>query len=297
MKPEVYFVVGVDADPKRSSFGANDDDLMEKYSTAFALLKRAVGSKSIICVHTSPLYRDRFFRPPFIHFWEDWVGQGGELMLHPEEDLYPLPEGPIKDGTYYKDSRYMERILKEKIEFMREKGLPCAAFRGAFFGLTEQIVGALTRLGVEIDLSCAPGIVLPERAADWADAPASGYYMSRKSYRRPTRSPGGKAVFEIPLGWDGQGKDLTENYLFHERSTLKKMSGVWNAIVKRSEQTGSPQFVGFLCHTFSMGNARLRTQCENILSYMQEHGGIPVSASEGKKLYHKLVIAGALKQR
>ena len=121
--------------------------------------------------------------------------------------------------------------------------------------------------------------------------------MSQKSYRRATLSPGRKAVFEIPLGWDGQGTDLTENYLFHERSTLKKMSRIWNAIVKRGEQTGSPQFVGFLCHTFSMGNARLRTQCENILSYMQEHSGIPVSASEGKRLYHELVIAGAIKQR
>ena len=163
MKPEVYFVEGVDADPKRSSFGAKDDDVMEKYSTAFALLKGAVGSKSIICVHTSPLYRDRFFQPPFIHFWEDWVRQGGELMLHPEEDLYPLPEGPVKEETYYKDSRYMEHILKDKIEFMKKKGLPFTAFRGAFFGLTEQIVGALKRLEVKIDLSCAPEIVLPEK--------------------------------------------------------------------------------------------------------------------------------------
>jgi hypothetical protein len=289
MTPEVYFVVGVDSDPKRSPFGTRDDDVLQKYTTAFDLLKRSVGGKSIICVHTSPLYRERFFRPPFIHFWETWVRGGGELMLHPEEDLYPLP-GSVKNETYYKNPPYMEGVIKEKVDFMKKRELPFAGFRGAFFGLTGEIVGILIKVGIEIDLSCAPGIVRPGKAADWSEAPASGYYLSQQFYRRARPGRVKRGIFEIPLGWDGQGTNVTENYLFHERSTYKKMSRVWNAIVKRGKQVGAHQFVGFLCHTHSMGNTRLRNQCEDILNYMREEGGIPVTASEAKRLYDNLNV-------
>jgi len=289
MKPRVYFVVVVDADPRRSFWGAKDDDLLEKYHTAQRLLRHCVKGRAIVCVHTSPRYRDRFFEPPFIAFWKSWVKKGGELLLHPEDDQ-PLG-GPLSSDVEpdYRDKRYMEALIREKMAAMREHGLVFTAFRGGLFGFTDKIAEILREVGIRIDLSCAPGQVLPERAADWTGAPASAYYLSRTSYLRSASLPDRDSVFEIPLSWDGKGKERGENYLFHERSTYRKMCLVWDAIVERSVRSGQPQIVNFLCHTYSMANTKLKTQLKRILEYLQSHDGIPVTAREAKKTYDRLV--------
>ncbi|MBW2148452.1 MAG: hypothetical protein JRI22_15670 [Deltaproteobacteria bacterium] len=291
MKPVIYFVVVIDADPTRSSFGANNDYVMKKYNISLDLVKNYVDGKGTICVHTSPRYRNRFFNTPFIEFWEKWTRQGGELILHPEEDLYSTPETALPNGTYYNNIGHMKSIIKEKISFMKQKKLPFATFRGAFFGFTNDIARVLRNEGLNIDLSGAPGIVRPERAADWSDAPTSAYYLSNDSYRRPSEKPGKDSVFEIPLGWDGQETDVSRNYLFHERSTYRRMCKVWDAIVERGRKTNSPQFVNFLCHSYSMKTTKLRNQCEKTLLYMRHHNGVPVVASEAKKIYNELFLS------
>jgi hypothetical protein len=286
MTPTVYFVVGIDSDPKRSFWGTNDDDLLSKYYTTLNLMKRWINMKAIICVHTSPQYRDRFFEPPFLRFWESWVQEGGELMLHPEN--YQLTTTRTKTQSEYLDLNCMEALIREKTSFMKGRGLPFTAFRGGFFGLTDGIVKILKRMGIRVDLSCCPELVRPERAADWSEVPASAYYMSRTSYRRPARRASQDSIFEIPLGWDGKGLDLSHHYLFHERSTYGKMSKVWDAIVDRSHEAGRPQFANFLCHTYSMANSKFRTQLERILNYMRSREGVPVTANEAKKIYDRL---------
>lgn len=289
MNPRVYFVVVVDADPKESFRGARDDDLLEKYRTAQGLLKRCVNGKAIICVHTSPRYRNRFFEPPFIAFWKSWVRGGGELILHPENQQ-PV-EGPSSSDLEpdYRDTRYMEALIREKIAAMREHGLSFTAFRGGVFGFTDGIAGILREVGIGIDMSGAPEQVLPERAANWRGAPASAYYLSKASYLRSASLPGRDGILEIPLGWDGKGKERGRNYLFHERSTYARMCLVWDAIAERSVRSRQPQIVNFLCHTYSMANTRLKTQLERILKYMRSHHGVPVTAGEARKIYDRLV--------
>ena len=291
MVPSVYFVVVVDGDPNRSSVGANDRFLLERYHITLNLLKKQIEGKGTVCVHTSPRYRERFFDAPFLEFWEAWVQNGGELILHPEEDVYFTPDSKQDNDSYYNDSQHMEQLIRSKAEEMENKKLSFAAFRGALFGLTNDMVSALKKAKLTIDLSGAPGCVLPERAADWSSAPVSGYYMSEDSYLRASNQPGKDTVFEIPLGWDGQGAEFSRNYLFHERSTLKKLCNVWDAIVERSKQNKYPQFVNFLCHTYSMKNTRLRTQCEGILNYMKQHHGQPVTATEAKEMYNRCYLS------
>lgn len=291
MEPVIYFTVVVDADPKQTGLDANDDYLMTKYDTTIGLLKRHIDGKGAVCVHTSPQYRERFFQSPFIEFWERWTHEGGELILHPEEDPYPTPETASRNEPCYNDIVHMESIIKDRASYMKGKKLPFAAFRGGFFGLTDDIVKVLKKVGIKVDLSCAPGIVCPERAADWSNAPASGYYLSEESYRQSDDKPGRDAIFEIPLGWDGQGIDINRNYLFHERSTYKRMCNVWEMILARSRKNNCPQFVNFLCHTYSMRNTRLRTRCESILSYMRDHNGIPVTTTEAKRIYDELSLS------
>lgn len=289
MKSTVYFVVVVDADPNRSRLGDNNDRVMEQYLITRSLVNNLVDGKATVCVHTSPRHRDRFFRTPFINYWKSWVREGGELILHPEEDVYSTPGSNLEGDSYYNHPKYMASVIRAKVSEMERHGLSLAAFRGALFGLTDGLVPVIKRSGFKIDMSCAPGIVLPERMAYWIDAPSSAYYMSAGSYLKASRRPGKSAIFEIPLGWDGKGSDLSSNYLFHERSTYRKLCRVWDNIVTRCEREGRPLFVNFLCHTFSMRNTKLRTQCERILNYMTRHQGLPVTASEAKSLYDNYV--------
>src|SRR3990170_4206089 len=107
MVPRIYFVVVVDADPKDSFWGANDDDLLKKYHIAEDLIRRCAHGKAIICVHTSPKYRDRFFKPPFLAFWKSWVKKGGELILHPENNQPLAVQSSFKAEPDYHDKEYM----------------------------------------------------------------------------------------------------------------------------------------------------------------------------------------------
>ena len=291
MTAAVYFVVVVDGDPNQTSIGGNDRYLMDRYRITQELICNHIEGKGTICVHTSPRYRKRFFCSPYVEFWQTWIDNGGELILHPEEDVYFTPDSKQNDDSYYNDPQHMEEIINAKTEEMKENKLDFSAFRSAFFGMTDDIASSLKKAGVTIDVSSAPGYVLPETAANWSNAPPSGYYMSDYSYRKSSRKPEKDTVFEIPLGWDGRGTDLSRNYLLHERSTYMKLCKVWDAIVKRSKHEECPQFINFLCHTSSMRNARLRNQCENILSYMKDNNGTPVTAREAKRIYDECYLS------
>jgi hypothetical protein len=287
MEANVYFVVAIDADPDPvdSPLGANDNIVLKKYHLTLDIIKNLCHGKGVISVHTSPRYRIRFLKSPFIEFWRQWTGEGGDLMLHPEEDLYSTRETRLEIGTYYNFPEHMEKIISDTVDFMKGNQLVFAAFRGAFFGFTHHILNILKKVELSIDLSCAPGIEWPEKSAGWSNAPVSGYYMSEKSYCKPVQRTEKGTIFEIPLGWDGRGNEISHNYLFNERSTYKRMCKVWDTIVDRSIDLCSPQFVHFLFHTYAMSNKNYRHRCKRFIEYMQTHGGIPVTPSEAKNLF------------
>jgi hypothetical protein len=101
------------------------------------------------------------------------------------------------------------------------------------------------------------------------------------------------ALFEIPIAWDGKPKNnpnlMGTHYLVNERSNKEAMYQVWNVIRQRAIKMASPQFVSILFHTHAMKKSHFHIQCENILDYMQNNGGIPVTASKAKIIYDNTV--------
>ena len=284
-QPTAYFVTVMDADPKTRFPDTRDGLLMNKYEIALKLMGKMVGGKAAVCIHTSPRYRDRFFRAPFLEFWREWRDRGGDLLLHPEEDLYSVDTEPGPAGPRYFDRSYMEDLVLAKKHQLKQADLAFSGFRGGFFGMTDSLADLLQKADILADLSAAPGIVRSERAADWRDAPASAYFMAPDSYRCAAKDPASKRLFEIPLGWDGTGNDLGCNYLFHERSTLRRLSRVWDRIAERSARGKSIEMVHLLCHSYSMRNQRLVLQLEKVLAYLQERGGVPLTISEARSVY------------
>lgn len=288
--PKLFFIVNIDSDPDPEDTPRNDDAVLEKYGIMKAIVDDCVDGKGTICVQTSPMYRDRFFEEPFMSFWRAWVEDGGDLTLHPEEDLYSTPETRLESGSYYADIAHMEPIIRAKAEAMADAGLPFAAYKGGYQGITLEIVKVLADVGIPIDVTCAPGIEWPEKLAAWAKAPTSAYYMAPDAREKAAERPADSPVFEIPFGWDGQDSDtkrrlLNEHYLVNEFSNFDALSRVWDAVMQRGARSGQMQIVGLLCHTYAMKNGKLSQQCRDILTYMREHGGTPVTATEAKSIY------------
>lgn len=286
----LYFIVNIDSDPDPEDTPRNDAAVLEKYAVMKSIVDDCVDGKGTICVQTSPMYRDRFFEDPFLDFWRAWVADGGALTLHPEEDLYSTDATRLESGSYYSDIDHMEPIIRSKAELMADAGLPFAAYKGGYQGLTMNIAKVLSRVGIPIDVTCAPGIEWPEKLAAWRDAPTSAYYMSADACGRAAERGEESPVFEIPFGWDGESSDtkrrlLNEHYLVNEFSSFESLCRVWDAIVERGARTDEDQIVGILCHTYAMQNAKLSKQCRDILGYMRERGGTPVTATEAKAIY------------
>ncbi len=294
MTAKVYFVVNIDSDPDPENTPPNNDAVMEKYRITKEILDDHAGGKGTICIHTSPMYRDRFFREPFMEFWKSWVDGGGELTLHPEEDLYSTPETRLESGTYYNDIEHMDPILRAQARFMEDNNLPFAAYKGGYHGLTKNIVHVLKKIKINIDLTCAPGIHWPEKAAHWAEAPLEAFYMSSEACWKKAQKGEESSMFEIPFGWDGQRRDaspnrlLDEHYLVNEFSNYEALCRVWDTIVDRAAKADSPQIVSILCHTYAMKDNELSGRCANILDYMTRHEGVPVTAREAKKIYDEM---------
>jgi hypothetical protein len=91
-------------------------------------------------------------------------------------------------------------------------------------------------------------------------------------------------VLEIPLGADGLGSANT-NYLCTEESDDENLRRVWDAIVRRAESEGKPQFVHMLYHSSSMGIPKFVDRFRRFIDYAAKHEGAFVTPSEAKRLY------------
>lgn len=299
MSPSAYLVINVDSDPDPVSVYQDDASLLTKYGRMREILDEKAGGAAAWTVLTGPVCRDRFFEAPFTGFWRDLVAGGADLVLHPEEDLYGPPPGREPGTCSYFDIGHMRPIILDKAQRMRELGTPFSAYRGGYHGFTPEIGAVVKEAGIGIELSCAPGIVWPDKAAAWRGAPLSAYYMSAAEQARPAGSGEADALFEIPWAWDAvapgtsRPRVVGENYIINEFSTLPAMSRVWDAVVARAALTPEPQIVSMVCHTYTMGQADYEERLLGILSYVAAHGARFVTPSAAKALFDTRRAAAA----
>ena len=291
MPEDALLIVNVDTDPDPVSVPQTDAAILAKYRTMQAILARDAGGAAAWCVLTGPVCRDRFVQEPFLSFWRSLRDGGADLVLHPEEDLYGPPPGKVGERSTYENIAHMRPVILEKARQMREAGLPFAAYRGGYHGFTPAIGAVLKEAGIPIDLACAPGIAWPEKAASWAHAPLSAYYMSAEICDREASPDEQGALFEIPFAWDGVAAGTSrrfvigENYMINDFSTLPAMRRVWDAVLARAAATGRTQIVSMICHTFTMGQARFEDQLSAILHYVRSTGGRIVTPTAARARY------------
>lgn len=291
MSPRVHLVINVDSDPDPVTVFQDDASLLKKYGRMREIMAKHAQGAAAWTVLTGPKYRERFFKPPFTEFWRQIISEGAELVLHAEEDLYGPPPGREPGACTYFDIGHMRPIILDRAAAMREQGLPFAAYRGGYHGFTPQIGKAVRDAGIAIDLSCAPGIGWPDKAAQWGGAPLSAYYMSADVPARPAAPGEVDRLFEIPWAWDGvapgtsRPRVVGENYIINEFSTLPAMRRVWDAVVERARTATAPQIVSMICHTYTMGQAEYEERLEGVLSYIAGNGGCFVTPTAAKRVF------------
>lgn len=295
MSADVLLVVNVDSDPDPVSTYQEDHAILAKYSRMREIIGGHAGGAAAWTVLTGSLYRDRFYEGAFLPFWRALVADGADLVLHPEEDLYgPGPgTGPDSCSSYH--TGHMRDVILSRARKMRDAGLPLSVYRGGYHGFTAEIGAILKEAGIGIELSCAPGIVWPEKAAAWDGARLSAYYMSSARPSEVADDDDIDPLFEIPWAWDGVAPGLSrrfvvgENYMINEFSNLEAMKRVWDAVVRRAAERGEQQTVSMVCHTYTMGLPEFETRLISILDYVKSNGGEMVSPTRAKAVYDERI--------
>lgn len=290
MEPKVHSVIYVDGNwkaydplsaPEYRVEAPNITEIEENLHKALEMMKSIVDGKFVIGLHSGIYCREPFYREPLTNIWKQLVENGGELALHPHEDV-------VTKGTLFQESNHMKVVIITSYKALQREGLQPTAFRGGYNAYSQAITPLLQQLGVGVDLSALPGAEYPKWNAFWGKAGASAYYLCAKDFRHGPCDHRKSGVLEIPLGWDGQGTELGTNYLYNEKSSLKNLKRVWSVIEERAGKTGRPQFLHFLCHLHAMGDRTLFSRCADFLVFIRDRGGIVVTPSEAKTLFDRL---------
>jgi hypothetical protein len=281
--PEVLLLLNIDGDPDPRDAPPDDDLVLRQYQVMARIVADHSDGKAAMGIHTSPMFRRRFFEPPFVEIWHQWQDRDANLALHTEEDFYQLPQHRGSGICGYLDAEGLRPIITESLAKLRNEGLEVEAYRAGSGSQTRTIVDALFERGIRLDLSCAPGIAQVERAIDWRQAPLSAYRMSRGNLCAPARADEADSMIAVPVEFDGdleavRGDDsVRKHHLANDTSDLKSLTMVWSTIRARAQDAGRTQIVSMLVHTFSILNTHRRRQLQDFLDHAFDHGGEPVS--------------------
>ncbi len=279
MNAVVKVVLSIDGDPDPVAAPDPDTVVLRKYHKMNRLVTEYCGGNAAITLHSSPVFRDRFFNDDYMAFWRAWVADGKDLALHLEDDLYRAPDAPSGQPSIFHRPGEACRVLAAMLDRLDAAGVACRAFRGGSNGQSPSVAGFLADRGIGVDLSCAPGLHWPERGVDWAGSPVSAYVAAPRRLNTPVADvAGGQGnLLIIPLGWDGRvpadRRRPDSHFLANESSTLSQMKDVWDAITRRAADSGETQIVSFLCHTYAVEHPAIHARLQHILAHIRQRGG------------------------
>jgi len=233
--------------------------MLRRFAAIRDMVLGEVGGEAVLTVHTSPRFRETFFRDPYGSIFRDMAAEGVVLALHPHEDR--------ADGSsLYDDPAHLHAVVIHSMEAARGAGLLLSAFRSGGFAFHPSLPRLLAAHGVSVDLSAAPGLADPARRAVWRPCAWQEAFVLGDS---------AAGVRNVPIGWDGAGTSMDRNYLYNEKHDLASLCRIWDALYTRTDR---PRAVNFLTHGFGLVEARWRRQAADFLRYARAHGGRVVSA-------------------
>jgi len=291
---KVYFVPVVDVSWKdlgplnpRKNFSAPPPplELCAKEADGIVdLYKKLLGGKLAFTVYTGTFCRDAFTEDPFLDIWKRCIANGGEIMVHTHEEIAGV-------GTRNNEEPHMREVITRQFQRFKEAGINPAGFRGGLYGYANFLTPLLEDLGLHTDVTAAPGINKPDRAARWVGVPCTAYRLCKNDQQHVGCSCNAPSkIVEIPLGADGLGTE-NENYLYvdYDLSSLDNAKRIWDCVLERYEKTGKPQMIHTLFHTFSMSDPSMVERYSRFSDYMLSTGGVPVTATEAHTIFENVL--------
>ena len=217
------------------------------------------GGDAVLTVHTSPRFRETFFRELYAGIFRDMAAEGVVLALHPHEDR-------ADGGSLYDDPAHLRAVVTQALQAARDMGLALSVFRSGGFAFHPSLPSLLAAHGIFVDLSAAPGLADTQRHAIWSAAGWQQEWVLDDAVA---------AVRNVPIGWDGAGTSMDCNYLYNEKLDLPALCRIWDALSARPDR---PRAVNFLTHGFGLVEERWRRQAAGFLRHVRAHGGRVVSA-------------------
>ena len=252
-------------------------EVTENMKAALQLMGELAGGRFVFGAHTGVYCREPFYEEPLLGHYRELVEHGAEIAVYPHEEI-------VGEGTIVTSTRHMRKIITEKTQQLRDAGIEPTSYRGGYCAYDPALTAILEEVGIDVDLSAAPGQVNPQWSEEWADALPSAYYLCAEDPYHGACGHRKSGVLEIPMGWDGDGTSWAANYL-NEDSTLDSMKRTWERILARAEESGEQQIVYFMTHLFAVADATLLSRCRGILEHAAANGGRIVAPSEAKAAF------------
>ncbi|MBE6990360.1 MAG: hypothetical protein E7426_06415 [Ruminococcaceae bacterium] len=292
METKVYFVPVVDISWKelgplnpRKNYSCPPPPLEKCAAEADGIVdlyKKLLGGKLNFTVYTGTYCRDDFTAEPFNTIWRRCVDNGGEILVHTHEEI-------ARVGTRNNEEPHMREVIRRQYDRMKAAGIQPAGFRGGLYGYANFLTPLMEELDLTADLTAAPGVHKPDRAAEWEGVPYTAWRLCRTDKRHVDCDCNDLSrVVEIPLGGDGLGTE-NENYLYvdYDLSSLENAKRIWDCVLARYEASGKPQMIHTLFHTFSMSDPAMVERYSRFSEYMLSTGGVPVNATEARDIFER----------
>jgi hypothetical protein len=239
-------------------------------------MRDLTGGKFILTPHSGTYCRTGYYEGEMLEVYQEAVAGGAELAVHLHEEI----KG---QGTRYDEWDHMEAMFVDCKERLEGAGIEPVAYRGGHYAYHPFMNKLLPENGVFIDCSCAPGLEEPTREAIWTHAALSADYLPDDP-RLPAAGQRRSSVFEIPIGCDGAGAAY-RNLLHVEQSDMQNLARIWDALLARADQQGTPQIIHSLFHTGSVGKPEWIERYREFLEMVPRRGGVFVTTQEAKQIF------------
>lgn len=168
----------------------------------------------VVSVDCEAANRGQCYTPEFVHIAEEfhvpmtWLitvsasDPMSNVMLYHREYLHRIPswhEIGLRvhfqtNGTYIRDERERAMLIQEGKDLLKQCHVKPTAFRAAEHALQASDVRYLEDIGIMVDATPAPGVVV-EGKADWTNAPLQPYHPAYENLA----APGNATLLLVPL--------------------------------------------------------------------------------------------------
>lgn len=234
--------------------------------------------RAVLTPHSGTYCRTGYYEEPLLEVYREWTERGAEVAVHLHEEI----KG---GGVRFGEENHVREVFADCHRRLVEGGIVPVAYRGGHNAYAPFMNDVLSEHGIDVDLSCLPGLEKPDREAIWTEGGLSAYALPQDP-RAPVGQGRPSPIVEVPIGCDGEGTDY-RNFLQIEQSELDNHKRVWRVIRERAQGEGRAQIVHMLFHTGSMGRPDWVERLTAFLAFVPTEGGSFIGAVEAAHAFRQ----------